>query len=142
MNGIFQAQTGFPFTVTDSVASLANLTNRPDMTCDPNAGGARTVTQWFNTSCFTRRPAATTAGLSSQPRNAVRGPGFNRTDLSIFKNFTFSKSKQVQIRIEGFNIFNQERFGNPVNASNAANFGQLTSSDDGRIIQFGAKFSF
>jgi outer membrane receptor protein involved in Fe transport len=72
----------------------------------------------------------------------VRGPGFNRTDLSIFKNFAFSKGKQIQIRIEGFNIFNQERFGQPVNNSSAANFGALTSAEDGRIIQFGAKFTF
>ena len=142
LNGIFQAQTGFPFTVTDPVLALSGLTNRPNMTCDPNDGAPHTVTQWFNTNCFSRRAAANTTGLSSQTRNAVRGPGFNRSDLSIFKNFTFSKDKQVQIRIEGFNIFNQERFGNPVNNSGAANFGQLTSADDGRIIQFGAKFSF
>lgn len=142
MNGIFQAQTGFPLTVTDPVLSITGFTNRPDMTCDPNSGGAKTTAQWFNTTCFARRAVANTTGLSSQPRNAVRGPGFNRTDLSIFKNFNFSKGKQVQIRIEGFNIFNQERFGQPVANIAAANFGQLTSSDDGRIIQFGAKFSF
>lgn len=142
LNGIFQAQTGFPLTVTDPVLSITGFTNRPNMTCDPNEGGAKSVTQWFNTSCFARRTAANTVTPSSQPRNAVRGPGFNRTDLSIFKNFNFSRSKQIQIRIEGFNIFNQERFGQPVANISAANFGQLTSSDDGRIIQFGAKFSF
>jgi outer membrane receptor protein involved in Fe transport len=142
LNGIFQAQTGFPLTVTDPVLSITGFTNRPNMTCDPNSGGAKTVTQWFNTACFARRAVANTGGLSSQSRNAVRGPGFNRTDLSIFKNFTFSKTKQIQIRIEGFNIFNQERFGQPVANIAAANFGQITSADDGRIIQFGAKFSF
>ena len=142
LNGIFQAQSGFPFTVTDPVAALSGLTNRPNMTCDPNEGAPHTVAQWFNTNCFARRPAASTTGASSQPRNAVRGPGFNRTDLSIFKNFSFGTNKRIQIRIEGFNIFNQERFGNPVNNSAAANFGQLTTSDDGRIVQFGAKFTF
>jgi outer membrane receptor protein involved in Fe transport len=142
LNGIFQAQTGFPLTVTDPTLSITGFTNRPDMTCDPNEGGAKSVAQWFNTTCFTRRAVANTAGLSTQPRNAVRGPGFNRTDLSIFKSFIFAKNKQIQIRIEGFNIFNQERFGQPVANIAAANFGQLTTSDDGRIIQFGAKFSF
>ena len=142
LNGIFQAQTGFPLTVTDPSLSITGFTNRPNMTCDPNEGGAKSVTQWFNTTCFARRTTANTVTPSSQPRNAVRGPGFNRTDLSIFKNFNFGKSKQIQIRIEGFNIFNQERFGQPVANIAAANFGQLTSSDDGRIIQFGAKFSF
>lgn len=141
LNGIFQAQTGFPFTVTDTTGANG-LTNRPDMTCDPNSGAPHTVTQWFNTNCFSRRTGAATLALPTQPRNAVRGPGFNRTDLSVFKSFSFSKGKQVQIRIEGFNIFNQERFNNPVNNITAGNFGALTSSDDGRIIQVGAKFSF
>jgi hypothetical protein len=148
-NGIFQAQTGFPLTVTDAVLNLAGFTNRPDMTCDPNEGAphdvptaASPLAHWFKTECFARRAVANTGGLSSQPRNAVRGPGFNRTDLSIFKNFRFGKDKQVQIRVEGFNIFDQERFGQPVGASAAANFGVLTAAEDGRTIQFGAKFSF
>lgn len=142
LNGIFQAQTGFPFTVTDSVLASSGLTNRPNMTCDPNSGAPHTVAQWFNTNCFSSRRGAATEVLSTQPRNAVRGPGFNRTDLSVFKTFKFAGDKQFQIRIEGFNIFNQERFNNPVNNITSGNFGQLTSSDDGRIIQFGAKFSF
>jgi outer membrane receptor protein involved in Fe transport len=151
LNGIFQAQTGFPLTATDSVLALSGLTNRPDMTCDPNSGAPHAVptssadlltAKWFNVNCFTRRPAANTAGLSSQPRNAVRGPGFNRTDLSIFKNINFAKNKQVQLRIEGFNVFNQARWGQPVANSAAANFGAITSADDGRTLQFGAKFSF
>ena len=77
LNGIFQAQTGFPFTVNEGtgVVNLAGLTNRPNMTCDPNEGGARTVTQWFNTSCFARRALATTGDLSTQTRNAVRSAG-------------------------------------------------------------------
>ena len=142
LNGIFQIQTGFPFTVTDPVLAASGLTNRPNMTCDPNANAPHTVDKWFDTSCFARRAVASTTTLSSQPRNAVRGPGFNRTDMSIFKNITFAKNKQIQLRIEGFNIFNQVRWGQPVGNSSAANFGAITSSDDGRIFQFGAKFSF
>lgn len=142
LNGIFQGQTGFPFTVTDPVLAANGFTNRPDMTCDPNQGGQGNTTQWFNTSCFARRTGAATLALPTQSRNAVRGPGFNRTDLSVFKTFAFSGRKQLQIRIEGFNVFNQERFGNPVGNIAAANFGAITSADDGRIIQFGAKFSF
>jgi outer membrane receptor protein involved in Fe transport len=148
-NGIFQAQSGFPLTVTDAVLNLAGLSNRPDMTCDPNDGAPHQVptasaplAKWFKTECFARRAVAATGALSSQPRNAVRGPGFNRTDLSIFKNFGFGGGKLLQIRIEGFNIFDQERFGQPVGASAAANFGVLTAAEDGRTIQFGAKFSF
>jgi hypothetical protein len=143
LNGIFQAQTGFPLTVTDSILDIYGMTNRPNMTCDPNEGAPHTVQQWFNTNCFQRRAvAATAAGPGDQPRNAVRGPGFYRIDMSLFKNFNFAKAHQIQVRIEAFNLFNHARFGQPVAASQAANFGAITSADDGRVIQLGVKYSF
>ena len=41
LNGIIQAQTGFPLTVIEPTdVALTSLTNRPNMTCDPNEGGA------------------------------------------------------------------------------------------------------
>ena len=40
-NGIIQGQTGFPLTVIEpNNVSLTSQTNRPNMTCDPNEGGA------------------------------------------------------------------------------------------------------
>jgi hypothetical protein len=69
-NGIVQGQTGFPLTVVEpNNVSLTSLTNRPDMTCDPNARGARTVAQWFDTSCFRRLSIAADAGrVGNEPR--------------------------------------------------------------------------
>jgi outer membrane receptor protein involved in Fe transport len=143
LNGIFQAQTGFPLTVTDPVLDIYGQTNRPNRTCDPNDGAPKTVAQWFNISCFQRRAvAATAAGPGNQERNAVRGPGMNRIDLSLFKNFNFAKQHQLQVRVEAFNLFNHPRFGQPVANSSAANFGAITSADDGRVIQLGVKYSF
>ena len=52
---------------------------RPNVTCDPNEGGAGTPAQWFNTSCFQRLTLAANAGqVGNEARNVVRGPGFNR----------------------------------------------------------------
>jgi len=34
--------------------SLTSLTNRPNLVCNPNNGGAGTTTQFFNTGCFQR----------------------------------------------------------------------------------------
>jgi outer membrane receptor protein involved in Fe transport len=141
LNGIFQAQSGFPFTVADSVLSITYLTQRPDVTCDPN-GGPKTIEKWFATECFTRRALAATAVPGNQERNTVVGPGFNRTDASLFKNFNFGGRKQLQFRIEAFNLFNQEIWGRPNNVIGTPTFGQITTADDGRIIQLGAKFSF
>jgi hypothetical protein len=144
VNGIVQAQTGFPLTVIEpNNVSLTSLTNRPNMTCDPNANAPHTIAQWFDTACFQRLTVAQNAGhVGNEPRNAVRGPGFSRTDLSFFKNFALSASQQIQLRAEAFNIFNQERFGQPGNTIGSPTFGQITSADDGRIVQLGIKLIF
>ena len=145
LNGIYQAQTGFPLTVTrGTVLDIRYMTNRPDITsgCDPN-DGPKTTAQYFNTSCFA---ALTLAQTGERPgnagRNTVRGPGFQRTDLSIFKNFDFASHHRIQVRIEGFNIWNQPRFGQPNGTFGSATFGQITTADDGRVIQLGLKYIF
>jgi hypothetical protein len=142
-NGIIQGQTGFPFTVIEPTnISLTSQTNRPNMTCDPNENAPHTTAQWFNTSCFQRLTLAANAGqVGNEARNEVRGPGYNRTDLSLFKNFAFG-TQQVQLRIEVFNVFNQERFGQPGNTLGAATFGAITAAEDGRIVQLGFKYTF
>ncbi|HJZ74570.1 MAG TPA: carboxypeptidase regulatory-like domain-containing protein [Vicinamibacterales bacterium] len=144
VNGIVQGQTGFPLTVIEpNNVSLTSLTNRPNLTCDPNEGAAHTVQQWFNTSCFQRLTVAANAGqIGNEPRDPVRGPGFSRTDLSFFKNFAIAGSQQAQLRVEAFNIFNQERFGPPNGTIGAPTFGQITAADDGRIVQLGLKYTF
>jgi hypothetical protein len=144
VNGIVQAQTGFPLTVIEpNNISLTTLTNRPDMVCDPNEGAARTVDRWFNTACFQRLILPDNAGqIGSEPRNAVRGPGFNRTDLSLVKNFAIAGSQQVQLRLEAFNIFDSIRFGQPGNTIGTPTFGVITTAEDGRIVQLGIKYAF
>ncbi len=142
LNGIFQWQTGYPLTVLDPNLTIRYLTNRPDVTCDPN-DGPQTPAQWFNTSCFTRRTVPQTGErLSTQGRNTVRGPGFNRTDLSLFKNFALGGPHTLQFRVEAFNLFNQERFSQPGFQIGTPTFGQITSAEDGRIVQLGIKYSF
>jgi carboxypeptidase family protein/TonB-dependent receptor-like protein len=144
VNGIVQGQSGFPLTVIEpNNVSLTSLTNRPNMTCDPNDGAAHTTAQWFNTSCFQRLTVAANAGqIGSEPRNPVRGPGYSRTDLSFFKNFAIARSQEVQLRVEAFNIFNQERFAQPNGTIGSPTFGQITAADDGRIVQLGIKYTF
>lgn len=142
VNGIVQAQTGFPFTVIDPITSIRYLTNRPDVTCDPNDNAPHTVDQWFDTSCFTRRPVARTAEPGNQERNTVRGPGFARTDLSFFKNVPLVAAHRLQFRVEMFNLFNQTRFSNPGNQIGTATFGRVTTAEDGRIVQLALKYSF
>jgi hypothetical protein len=149
VNGIVQAQTGFPLTVGDS--NNVNLTSvstlqRPNMVCDPNDGAPHTVSQWFNTNCFQRLTLPGNAGQNgNEPRDAVRGPGFSRTDLSLFKNFEVGGTRQIQLRLEAFDLFNQVRFAQPGNVIGSPTFGVITATataDDERIVQLGIKFLF
>jgi outer membrane receptor protein involved in Fe transport len=145
VNGIVQAQSGFALTVTESVdIALQSLTNRPNQTCDPNDGAPNTVAQWFNTNCFSRLTLAANAGqVGDAGRGTVRGPGFARTDLSLFKNFDFAGRQRIQVRVEAFNLFDQTRFGNPgLSVGTPSTFGIITSADDGRIVQLGIKYQF
>jgi outer membrane receptor protein involved in Fe transport len=144
ISGIVQAQTGFPFTVVEpNNVSLTSLPNRPNMTCDPNRGGARTPAQWFNTACFERLTLPANAGqVGNEPRNAVRGPGFSRVDLALVKAVRVGARHRLQLRVEAFNAFNTVRFNQPGNQIGSPTFGQITSADDGRIIQLGIKYTF
>ncbi len=143
LNGIYQAQTGFPLTVTQgTVLDIRYMTSRPDMTCDAN-DGPKTTAQYFNTSCFSTLTLPQTGERPGNAgRNTVRGPGFQRTDLSVFKTFAFGGSHRIQVRVEGFNIWNQARFGQPNGVIGTAPFGQITTAEDGRIVQLGIKYLF
>ena len=41
-----------------------------------------------------------------------------------------------------FNLFNQERFGQPGNQIGTPTFGVITTAEDGRIVQLGIKYTF
>ena len=144
VNGIVQGQTGFPLTAIEpNNISLTTLTNRPNMTCDPNDNAPRTVAQYFNTNCFARLTLAANAGqVGNEPRDAIRGPGFARTDVSFFKNFAAARTQRLQLRVEFFNLLNQERFGQPGNQVGTPTFGVITTAEDGRIVQLGIKYTF
>jgi len=54
---------------------------------------------------FAAPPASQTVETSERP-GAIRGPGFWRTELSLFKNIKFTERFTGQLRFETFNTFN------------------------------------
>jgi hypothetical protein len=156
-SGIVSYATGLPFTVASSSYDPAGIGfnpaliagGRPLLLCDPNSGGAQTVDQWFNTTCFAAQTAAGTTGIPNVPgnasRGAVNGPPYAKVDFTMAKNFKFGESVKVQIRAEAFNVLNHTNFRNLSTSRSIANnvsFGSVTSFRDPRVIQLGAKFSF
>lgn len=141
---IWTFQSGFPYTIYDGSDPCLRAGNwtpscRPNLVADPNAG-AKTAAQWFNTAAFQKAPAGQSG---SAPRNSVRGPGMINTDLSFIKRVPFGDTKAVEIRVEGFNIFNRVNLGVPVTDFSSSSFGRIQSTATGaREFQFGLKFRF
>ncbi len=155
-NGIAVYNSGLPFTVTTSSYDPAGLgilnvnpAGRPNVTCDPNQGGAQTLQQYFNTTCFTPNPALVAGVFTPVPntvgnagRGIITGPPTVRFDLTAVKNLRFGERFRIQLRAEGFNIFNNVNFRGLSTNVTAANFGAVTTARDSRTMQFGIKTFF
>ncbi|MEJ7624327.1 MAG: TonB-dependent receptor [Pyrinomonadaceae bacterium] len=157
-NGIATYNSGLPFTATTSAFDPAGLgiinTNpsaRPNLLCDPNQGGAQTLQQYFNTACFQRNSELTdTAGnrilvsntVGNTARGNITGPPTIRFDLTAVKNIRFGENVRIQLRAEGFNIFNNVNFRALSTNVTFGSFGAVTTVRDPRTIQFGAKINF
>ena len=103
-----------------------------------------------------QRPAGTFR-FGTMGRNALSGPGFQKADLAMFKDFQLTERFVLQFKAEAFNFTNTPRFGNPAanvsamstNAAtgaviNANNFMAITSTDPGseRRFRFGLRLTF
>lgn len=166
-SGIATFQTGLGLTPTVSGFDPAGLglipppltVARARVLCDPNQGGARTVQQWFNTSCFQVVPINNTtpnpAVVGDATRGMIEGPGTKRVDFTMTKNVRFGERYRIQLRAEAFNVFNWTNLRavnttvwsattQPVSqgGNGTSLFGQVTSYRDPRVMQFGAKFFF
>ena len=156
----------------------------PTSTNQTCATKTRTVGTWFNPCAFVNPPqvvqavidpatgrTTNTAGpgqiLSNDPnvlsaygapgRTMVYGPGYNRTDLSAFKNFAVFRETSVQFRTDIFNLWNTPAYGQPGNTTGGG-FGQITTerfgsggaqysstageNPDARVVQFALKYLF
>jgi hypothetical protein len=76
-------------------------------------------------------------------RNVLRGPRQTNVDFSIIKRFPFGEARNLEFRVEFFNLFNHVNFANPISNLNNVDFGRITStSNNPRIIQFALKLNF
>jgi len=138
LNGIYLLQGGQPISIfAADVGGVLDTfgTNRADIVGDIHSGGG-TIDQWFNTAAFAQ-PALGQFGNSG--RSILRGPGQNRLDLSLFKNFYLPKDATLQLRVEAFNALNHPQWNGTSRNLTSSNFGVVTSARDGRIVQLGVK---
>ncbi|MGI8770040.1 MAG: hypothetical protein ACR2JE_01250 [Acidobacteriaceae bacterium] len=146
--GVVLANSGLPLTVTTSAdpAGLGLLSAasaagaRPNQVGNPSAGAPHTRAKWFNTAAFSDQVVPGQAG--NEPRGAVRGPGYQRWDLSLLRNFKINDRFNLQFRGETFNTFNHTNYDTVSTSDTSSTYGQVTGYRDKRIIQLGLKLAF
>jgi hypothetical protein len=140
---VFQAQTGFPLTISvfGDTANAGTVVGENPIRANTTgqkifASGTRNSTTWFNPKAFAA-PAAYTYGNSG--RNSVYGPGMQTMDLGLVREFPMAE----KARAEFFNALNHTNLGTPNRFVNTSNFGSITEvSSPGREIQLSARISF
>ncbi len=146
---IYQAQSGFPFTIgvvgdTANVGALLNVNPVRANTVpgqDPNLPrGERSTDRWFNTAAF-MTPAAFTFG--NVGRNTMTGPALHKVDLALEKRIPVGGDEAILFRTEVFNLFNHTNLGTPERFVNTPQFGTvIMAATPARQIQFVLRYMF
>jgi Carboxypeptidase regulatory-like domain len=167
LSGVTALQTGFPVTIDDEGDPNSLYCNNPEAfySCPdtPNVSSFNIKTfnprssgnQWFDPTLFS---GETLGNFGNVKRNFFHGPGYNYTNLSLYKSFPFSADgiRSIELRVDAFNAFNHANFGLPDGnfTDGPGVFGVVTSvvgsttadvnSDPqpGRAIQLAGKFFF
>ncbi|MBS1814346.1 MAG: TonB-dependent receptor [Acidobacteria bacterium] len=129
LSGVVAINSGLPFTPSVSNQDPAGIGflgasaagGRPDQVGDPSKGsGLKTTTKWFNTAAFAPVPLGQVRAGNS-PRGAINGPGYQRWDVGLFRNFRLFGPPEhrvdLQFRAEAFNVFNHN---NPASINTTA----------------------
>ena len=147
VSGIITFQTGVPYSIyspQDFSNSLASYP-RPDRIC--NGKGPRTVSEFFDTSCFTTDLLASalangTPRYGNAGRNILFGPNLRTADVAVMKHTKVGERLDIQFRAQFFNILNTANFSLPDAYLGSSTFGIIGGARDGRTIQFGLKLEF
>ena len=160
LSGIVTMESGTPYNLGINGGNVASIFPGGDVANRPNlvgkiaypktpvaSNGVVTGIQWVDPSAFATPAAGTWGNL---PFDALRGPGRDDWNLSLFKSFLINESRgsRFEFRADAFNAWNHTQFGGGgqnggfSNNFGSGNFGQITSAFDPREFQLGAKLIF
>jgi hypothetical protein len=117
---------------------------RPDQIGNPRNGYGQplhTKLQWFYRGAFDT-PLPTDVRPGNEKRGVIEGPGFNRLDVGLFRNFKIWENCSFQLRGEAFNTLNHTNYQGINTTATSTAFGQITSARDNRILQVAGKITF
>jgi hypothetical protein len=97
---------------------------------------------YFNTSLFSLPPLGS---VGNSGRRLFSGPGIDNYDLTLQKSLKLTESKSLQLRLDGFNVFNHAQFYGPNSVDgniSSATFGHVVSAAAPRLLQVAMKMVF
>jgi len=144
---VFQAQGGFPFTISvfGDTANAGTVVGENPIRANKTGtavfpSGTHNATTWFNPTSFKAPPAYT---FGNAGRNSVYGPGMETMDLGVVRSFNMREMARLEMRAEFFNALNHTNLGTPNRFVNTSTFSSITeSTTPGREVQVSARISF
>jgi hypothetical protein len=144
-----------PANLSDSAGAITGY-SRPSLL--PNCtvtGNQQSATQWFNPTCFVSPSSLLVGpgyGFGDAGIGNLRSMWYNDTDVALIKKISVGDRYTIQLRVEGFNVFNHVVLA-PPSASIAPTIsggvlsygtaGQVTSiASTPRELQLAVKFIF
>ncbi|MBV9341106.1 MAG: TonB-dependent receptor [Acidobacteria bacterium] len=146
LSGITRFATGLPITMSENddnslIGANAASVDVPNFSsgkvlADTNPRDGKS---YFDTTLFTNEQLGQ---FGNSRRRFFHGPGLNNWDMTLAKVTRITESKELELRLEAFNLFNHAQFTNPNGEINSSSFGVVTGARAPRIMQIGARFSF
>jgi hypothetical protein len=151
VSGILSARSGTYYTVNSGTdialigqccGTIGSPFQRANQILDDPFMPNRSYGQWLNPAAF-RSAAPGTFG--TMPLDAIQAVPRWNIDMALSRSIRLAGDRQVQLRLEAFNVLNTVTPGNPQTTLGTADFGKVTGLAGGtapRVIQLGAKYQF
>ena len=154
LSGLTRFSTGLPVTLfnngdTSLLGTIPNGINSDGVDTPDYVPGALNVNHnprngraAFNTALF---GVPEQGRLGTAARRFFYGPGMANFDMALHKRMALTEARQVELRVEAFNIFNHAQFfgAAAVNGNiDSASFGQVVNAMAPRVVQLAVKFQF
>jgi hypothetical protein len=101
----------------------------------------RSPSRWLNPATVVV-PTDVSQPFGNAGRNIVRAPSLHQLNFGLHKDFSITERQTLQFRMEAFNFLNKTNFNPPNGNRSSGSFGQITSTQPARQIQFALRYAF
>jgi len=141
LSPIIRASSGIEFgAMSGEDNSLSDVgMDRPDQVLANPYAANKTANEWLNPAAFVQNALGT---FGNAPRNNLAGPRWFNFDVELSRVLTLHEGLNMELRLDAFNVLNHPNLDPPNLYLNQPTFGQITSAEDPRILQFAVKLRF